>query len=190
MGTQNRTVVVVEPEKPENTGFIARLASNFDYSIRLVNPEFNLSEARKTAANAQEKLRNAEIYGTTEEAVEDLDYIVGTKPGRGRKVSGFPARRNSSIMIGRESSGLTNQELELCDTTVHIHTPGYPSLNQSHAAAIILHSLRDPDRPGPAEGQKQKIRELTSEKVYEAIISSNPTREKAGRIISELKDED
>ncbi len=47
-----RAVILVEPEKPENTGFIARLCENFEFELRIVNPQFNLSKARKTANNA------------------------------------------------------------------------------------------------------------------------------------------
>ncbi len=185
---EKRTVVLVEPEKPENTGFIARLALNYKYSLRVVNPGFNLSEARKTAKNAQEKLREAKIFGSTEDAVKDLDYVVGTKPGRGRKLSGFPARRNTSVMVGRESSGLSNEELELCDTVVHIHTPGYSSLNQSHAAAILLYGLRNPEGPGPLKKQKEKLKEVAPKTVYRKIIDSNPREEEVGEIIKELKE--
>ncbi len=184
---EKRNIVLVEPEKPENTGFIARLAYNYDYTLRVVNPDFNLSEARKTAKNAQEILRNAKIFDEVEEAVEDLEYVVGTKPGRGRKLSGFPARRNTSVMIGRESSGLSNNELELCDAVVHIHTPGYQSLNQSHAAAILLYGLRNPDKPGITGKQKEKLKEVASETVYETLVNANPSKDKVGRIIGDLK---
>jgi len=184
---EKRNIVLVEPEKPENTGFIARLAYNYDYNLRVVNPDFNLSEARKTAKNAQEILRNAKIFDKVEDAVEGLEYVVGTKPGRGRKLSGFPARRNTSVMIGRESSGLSNKELQLCDAVVHIHTPGYSSLNQSHAAAILLYGLRSPDEPGLTGKQKDKLEEVAPETVYETLLSANPTEEKVGRIIGELK---
>jgi len=50
------TAILVEPEIPENTGFIARLAANFDFSLRVVNPDFNLEEARKTAKKIRESL--------------------------------------------------------------------------------------------------------------------------------------
>ncbi|PSH00884.1 MAG: hypothetical protein BRC30_01170 [Nanohaloarchaea archaeon SW_7_46_7] len=34
-----KAVVLVEPEIPENTGFIARLADNYDAELRIVKPE-------------------------------------------------------------------------------------------------------------------------------------------------------
>jgi len=183
--------VIVEPEIPENTGFIARLAANFDFNLRIVNPGFNLEEARKTAKNAQGKLREAEIFDSVEDSVEDLDFVVGTKPGRGQKLGNFESRPNTSVMIGRESSGLSNQELELCDAVVQIETSGYSSLNQSHAAAVLLHSFQDKKegerKQGMTEGQKNKLEEYLSENILEAVIKSNPSKPEVDRMIGELK---
>ncbi len=185
------TAILVEPEIPENTGFIARLAANFDFSLRVVNPEFNLEEARKTAKNAQGKLRNAKIFDSVEEAVSDLDYVVGTKPGRGSALEEFETSHNTSVMIGRESSGLSNKELEFCDAVIHIQTAGYNSLNQSHAAGILFHqlqSLEDTGKEGITHGQIDKLEKLLPKSALEALIRSNPERKEAGRIIGDLKD--
>lgn len=186
------TAILVEPEIPENTGFIARLASNFDFSLRIVNPEFNLEEARKTAKNAQGKLRNAKIYDSVEKSVEDLDYVVGTKPDRGSSLTDFEPKENTSVMIGRESSGLSNRELELCDAVVHIGTTGYNSLNQSHAASILFHRFQDSgdQKQGMTNGQINQLENLLPESASEALISSNPDRKEVGRIIGDLKNKD
>jgi len=183
-----KKAVLVEPEIPENTGFVARLAANFYFQLRIVNPDFNLSEARKTAKNAQGKLREAEIYDSVKEAVEDLDFVVGTKPGRGQKLHRFTPRDNTSLMIGRESSGLTNEELEFCDAVVEIETSGYSSVNQSHAAAILFHKFNQSEGSGISSAQKSKLEEIAPPEVFEAVLRSNPTNQEAGRIIGELKD--
>ncbi len=187
-----KTAVIVEPEVPENTGFMARLAANFHFKLRLVNPGFNLKEARKTAKNAQDKLREAEIYETVEAAVDDLDFVVGTKPGKGVKLQEFEPHRNTAVMIGRESSGLTNEELALCDAVVEIETSAYESINQSHAAAILFHWFNFSETPGMEAGQKEKIGELLAERpeLREAVIRSGPSEKQAGRIISELRELD
>lgn len=184
-----RAVVVVEPENPENTGFIARLCGNFDFKLRIVNPDFNLEEARKTASRAQEKLRHARIFDSVEDAVEGLKYVVGTKPGKGAEVSQLEPHSNTSIMVGPESSGLTNEQLDLCDSVSYIDTSEYSSINQSHAAAILMYELREKDSEGMTGKQKQKIQELLdSTDLEDAIIRSNPSRDEAGRIIGEIKD--
>lgn len=181
------SIILVEPEIPENTGFTARLAANYRYSLRIVDPEFNLKKARKTAKNSQEKLRNAKIFSNVKEAVEDLEYVAGTKPGRGQPLENFEPKQNTSLMIGRESSGLTNKELELCDTVLHLNVPGYSSLNQSHATAILLHSLSTADKKeGMEEKQKQKIQELAPKNIAEKLVDANPSKNQAGKIIEEL----
>lgn len=183
-----KAVVIVEPEIPENTGFIARLAANFDYKLRIVNPDFNLEQARETASNAQEKLREARIFDSVQKAVKDLDFVVGTKPGRGQELQSLKPRKNTSIMLGRESNGLSNDELELCDATVYIETGEYESINQSHAASILMYSMNSrEEKEGLSKGQKRKIKELAPESVAEALIKLNPDNRKAGRLLEELR---
>lgn len=184
-----RKAVVVEPEKPGNLGFIARLCANFDFGLRVVKPCFNLEECRKTASSAQETLRNVEIFDTLEEAVEDLEYVVGTKPGRGQSCKSFSWRENSSIMIGRESKGLSNEELELCDSVVHIPVGGYESLNQSHAAGILLYEAFETGTDqGLSSGLKSRFKAEFEKEIAETIIEANPSDERAGKVYSQLLD--
>ncbi|WEL23519.1 RNA methyltransferase [Candidatus Nanohalovita haloferacivicina] len=184
-----KAVILVEPEIPQNTGSIARLAHNYDYQIRIVNPEFNLEKARKTAKNGQEKLRNAKIYDTVKEAVEDLEYVAGTKPGKGTGLKQFTPRKNTSIMIGRESSGLSNKELEMCDTVIHIETKKYNSLNQSHATAVIMHNLVETEEKGLNLDKKEYISSIVDSKILERLIlRANPSESEANQLIGEIKD--
>lgn len=182
-------IILVEPEIPENTGFIARLADNYSAELRIVNPDFQLEEARKTATNAQEKLRNTRIYDTVDEAVEDLNQVVGTKPGKGLPVKQFEPRENTSVMIGRESSGLSNEELDKCDAVIHIDVPGYSSLNQSHATAIILHEFSDSESDSINEQQKKTIEDHVGDgKVKDLILRGSPTQEEFNRMMGELSE--
>jgi len=184
-----KAVILVEPEIPENTGSIARLAHNYDYQIRVVDPGFNLEKARKTAKNGQEKLRNAKIYGTVEEAVEGLEYVVGTKPGKGVGLKEFTPRENTSIMIGRESSGLSNEELEMCDSVVHIETEDYDSINQSHATAIAMHSFAEASGEGLDLDKKEYISGIVDSGVLEKLIfRANPSESEANRLIGDLRE--
>jgi len=182
-----RKIILVEPEIPENTGFIARLSANFDYDIRIVNPDFNLAKARKTASSAQDKLREARIFDSVEEAVNDLDYVVGTKPGRGVSAKEFQPSEETSLMIGRESSGLTDEELELCETVLHIDTGKYPSINQSHASAILMHCFHSPNqKKSVREGQERALKDRLPGKVFSAVIDSNPSPDQVDSMLGEL----
>ena len=184
-----KAVVIVEPEIPENTGFIARLAENFGFELRIVNPDFNLEEAKKTASKAQKKLRTAKIFDSSQEAVEDLEYVVGTKPGKGISLGEFQPRENTSLMIGRESSGLTNDELDLCDAVVHIETGEYGSINQSHAAAILMHSFHfGSKKQGISSNQKEFLEEfIQTPLLKDLVLRSNPTEDELNHLIGQIK---
>lgn len=185
-----RSIVLVEPQIPENTGFIARLCSNYNYNLRLVNPEFNLSECRDTAVSAQDVIEKAEIFQSFEEGISDLDFVVGTKPKRGIAVEEFQPRENTSIVLGREDSGLSNEELDMCDAVVHLNVPGYSSLNLSHAAGILMHSFtRRKEWEGLKEGQTNYLKELVGDNIIsDILLRGSPTGKEFERLVGEIKD--
>lgn len=180
-----RSVILVRPETPENTGFIARLCENFGFSLRLVEPEFNLEDCRSTANNAQEILREASIFEDVEEAVSDLEFVVGTKPGKGIETREFSFRENHSIMFGPESVGLSNSELEKCDAIVHIDAD-YPSLNLSHAASIVMYEARKPEEEGVKSEALNIVEEKAGEKTKELISRGSPSESELKRMLGEL----
>ncbi|MDE1811083.1 MAG: hypothetical protein KGH66_03515, partial [Candidatus Micrarchaeota archaeon] len=51
-----------------------------------------------------------------------------------------------TLLIGREGTGLSKEELRMCDATIFIEASGeYPILNVSHALAIALYVLTRPE---------------------------------------------
>ena len=68
-----------------------------------------------------------------------------------------------------------------------IETSGYESINQSHAAAILFHKFNQSDTAGIDQGQKVKLKELAPQDIFEAVVEANPSKDKVGRIIGELK---
>lgn len=47
-----------------------------------------------------------------------------------------------AVVFGREDSGLTNEELRLCQRVLTLHSGSrYSSLNLSHAVAVVLHDM-------------------------------------------------
>ncbi|MFQ3308651.1 MAG: tRNA/rRNA methyltransferase [Candidatus Nanohaloarchaea archaeon] len=184
-----KAVVLIEPQIPENTGFIARLCSNYEYELRLVNPEFNLSECRDTAVNAQKVLEDATIFESLDKGIEDLDFVVGTKPGRGTSVDEFQPRENTSIVFGREDSGLSNEELEKCDAVIHLNVPGYSSLNLSHAAGIMMYSFTFREEGKNLDsGQIGFLKKLVGDNlISDLILRGSPTKEEFERVVGEIK---
>ncbi|WEU39652.1 MAG: RNA methyltransferase [Candidatus Odinarchaeum yellowstonii] len=155
---ENFRVVLVEPESSGNIGSIARLMKNFGLKhLVLVNPLAEVNEeCVNFAAHGADIINNVKIVETLEKALEDTDLIIGTtsisasdyNPIRTCLSSyelynlEFTQKNVVALVFGRESRGLSNEELNQCDFTVTIPAePAYPTLNISHAASIIFYEL-------------------------------------------------
>jgi len=150
-------IVLVEPQGPFNIGSVARIMKNMGLSeLVLVRPiDFRTDDAYKAAVGAKEILEKASVFNGLEEAVRDTNLVVGTtrRSGRLRRVYCsveelperiFPALNNGtvSILFGREESGLTNPETDICNLLVSIPADkNFPSLNLSHAVAVVCYTL-------------------------------------------------
>ena len=125
----------------------AKLAGLFPYRLELVNPKsFPDEEATALAAGADDVLDKAVIHRELREAVRDCVPVFGTSARQrniswpvltpaqaARQVAGFyNASAQIAIVFGRESSGLTNEELELCSNMISI--PSNPSFSSLKTA--------------------------------------------------------
>lgn len=169
-------VVVVEPVYQINMGYIARASKNFNIKrLSIVNPRCNYKgkEAIKYSKHARELLEGATVFKSIGDATKGT-FIVGTtaiwrKTGRAfynvytpeglLKLVKKNGIRKVSILIGRDNTGLTKDELAGCDANVFIPASDeYPALNISHALAIMLYVFSDtmhwkgqPSAPGYKE---------------------------------------
>jgi TrmH family RNA methyltransferase len=152
-------VVLVEPEKPGNIGAVARSMKNFNLSdLCIVNSKTPLTlEARAFAMHGYDVLTRAKKVKTLKQGLRNLDLVVGTSSivatsnsnlarvpvtpfELAQRVSAF--KGNMGILFGRESSGLSNEEVEACDFIVTIPANRkYNVLNISSAASIIFYEL-------------------------------------------------
>lgn len=156
-GLPNLIVVIVEPETPGNVGFTARVLANFGVStLRIVGTDPRQDEdARRFSVHALDILESAEIHTSLENAIEDTDvaWAATARSGRNHSVTRAvvplpelpdPASLDGQVALvfGRESSGLTNEEVLLCDLAFSIPTSkSYSSMNLSHAIAVTLYNL-------------------------------------------------
>ena len=151
-------VVLVEPKYGGNIGAVARAMANFDFKkLFLVNPCKLDEECFARAMHAQNILKNAKTFSSFNEAVSNLDYLVGTSSidskndkkhlrnpldldEFGKKI--FEVDGKVGLVFGREDYGLLNDELAACDIMVRIPTSeSYHSMNLSHAVSLVLFSL-------------------------------------------------
>ena len=174
-------MVLVEPSLPENVGAVARVMGNFGVNdLRLVRPcEYQSEAAARVATHSVPVLRAARVFPTLAEAVHDCREVIATS-ARSRdprqptiplpELSGrLPdASGRVALVFGRESRGLTAEELTHARLCVRIPTWGNaPAFNLSHAVAVVLYELAreggfgtvaavaPPARVGEIEGLKQ-----------------------------------
>jgi len=154
-------VVIVGIEGEINLGFIIRLCKNFEVDeLSLIKPQVNIwsEEVKRFAANGVDYLYSGrvKIYDHIEEALKDVgiaactsaivDISGGDVLRKAIELESFieiaKLYTNIAVVFGRESVGLTREEIAKCDVLVHIAAnPSYPVLNLSHAVAITLYKL-------------------------------------------------
>lgn len=153
------SIALVEPEKAGNIGAVARVMKNFGFrELILIDPRcYHLSkEAVDRASHAKDILKKAKIADISVIGSFDIAIATTSKLGTDYNIPRCPitpkqlaeklneAGRKSRIVIvfGRESHGLSNEEVNLCDFVVSIPSSSrYPALNLSHSAAIILYEI-------------------------------------------------
>ena len=183
-------VVLVEPEYEQNIGYCARVMKNFDFNeLYLVNPKVELGQETKMySKHAYDLITNARKVDSLEDAIKECSIVIGTTAIRS---FGRDVLRNSitpkqaakqlhdkkakvALLIGREGTGLSKEELEKCNIIIRIPSSEvYGTLNISHALAIILYEFR-------SHGLKDEI-DFISEN--ERKIINDSTR----RIIKNMK---
>ncbi|MDP1574440.1 MAG: RNA methyltransferase [Coxiellaceae bacterium] len=150
-------IVLVNTTHPGNIGAAARAIKAMGLSqLVLVSPEkFPHQDATFRAAGADDILENAIIVNTLSQALKGCEWVIGASV-RARKLARpiLDPREcaqkirdditgNVAIVFGRESSGLTNEELSLCHDQISIATnPDFSSLNVASAVQVIAYELR------------------------------------------------
>ncbi|HHH12679.1 MAG TPA: RNA methyltransferase [Thiolapillus brandeum] len=152
-------IVLVETSHGGNIGAVARAMKNMCLEeLALVRPQqFLTEEAAARASGADDLLQRARLFDSLEEALADCQLVIGAS-ARLRKVrwpqldprqcaqkvvAETAAGRRVALVFGRERTGLTNAELDLCHYLVHIPAnPEYSSLNLAMAVQVIAYELR------------------------------------------------
>lgn len=154
----NTRIVLVQTSHPGNIGGVARAMMNMGLSqLALVRPErFPHAEATARASGATGILSSAMVTNTLEEALAGCVRVYGAS-ARLRAVScptldartavgeslGWSQDNPVSFVFGRERSGLTNEELDLCHCQIQIPcNPQFASLNLAAAVQVVAYELR------------------------------------------------
>ncbi|MEF2522852.1 tRNA (cytosine(32)/uridine(32)-2'-O)-methyltransferase TrmJ [Vibrio mimicus] len=151
-------VVLVGTSHSGNIGSAARAMKVMGLSqMVLVDPQCQVdAQAIALAAGASEIALNAQIFTTLEAAVADCGLVVGTsarsrtldwpmlEPRQcGEKLIAEASQHTVAMVFGRERTGLTNDELQLCHYHVCVPAnPEYSSLNLAMAVQLLSYEVR------------------------------------------------
>ncbi len=149
--------ILIETSHPGNIGGAARAMKCMEFlNLDLVAPKlFPHEDALSRAAGAEDVLDRARVFTDTKHAVSDCIFVVGTTARErsiqwpleyprqaARKIVAQARNGPVAVLFGRERSGLTNDEVDLCHLLVRIPTGrNYASLNLASAVQIMAYEL-------------------------------------------------
>ena len=163
-------IVLVQPTHGGNIGGCARAMKNMGLTrLVLVAPqEFPSEQASARAAGADDVLAQAQVCSTLDEAIADCQHVLGTS-ARERRIA-WPmlapdqaarilveeaAQQEVAVLFGRERTGLTNDELDRCQTLVNIPAnPEFSSLNLACAVQVITYEIWRANEAGASVAPK------------------------------------
>ena len=150
-------IVLVETSHPGNIGGVARAMKNMSLQqLYLVTPRlFPHADATARSSGADDILAGAQVCDSLQQALAGCSVVFGASARRrtiswplvdaregGRMAVEGSATGEVAVVFGREHSGLTNEELELCNYLVHIPSNrDYSSLNLAAAVQVISYEI-------------------------------------------------
>lgn len=173
-------IVLVCTQHPGNIGSAARAIKTMGLSrLVLVGPERSDSvDSWALAAGADDVLAAALRFDTLAEAVADCRLVLGCtarsrrvaldemlpRDAAARTIREAAGGAEVALVFGRERTGLTNDELQLCHAAVHIPAnPEYSSLNLAAAVQVIAYELRLALLDMGTEGEARRVVETRRE---------------------------
>lgn len=151
-------IVLSHPSHPGNIGGTARAMKTMGLSrLVLINPEsFPDPVAQARASGADDILAAAQVVGSLQAALSETVFAVALTARR-RELSlpvadarsaaaqavAWTGQGGVALVFGNETSGLSNEEVSLCQLPVTVPTnPAFSSLNLAAAVQILCYELR------------------------------------------------
>jgi tRNA (cytidine32/uridine32-2'-O)-methyltransferase len=182
---RNIRFVMVETTHPGNIGAVARAMKTMGLSrLHLVRPRaLPNAEAVARASGADDLLASAQVHGDLVGALRGCRLTIGSSarlrtvewpllepPECAQRLLAEAGQGDVALVLGRESSGLTNEELALCHFLVHIPTDSaFSSLNVASAAQIFAYEIRHNLREGAGLHHEEAPRDLATAEAMESF---------------------
>lgn len=140
-------VILVQPEIPPNTGNVIRLCANTGAHLHLVRPlGFEIDDTRLRRAGLDyHEWQPVQVHDSLAQALiatgaaQERMFAMTTK---GSKLVGEIALQAGDVFVfGRETAGLSAEQLDLIGSSQRIRLPMLPeqrSLNLSNAVAVVV----------------------------------------------------
>ena len=125
--------------------------------LYLVNPkDFPSKHAQALACGAEDILKKATVATSLEVALKNINHVIGftarkrelTQPHKNvrdlsKQLINEASNNKIAIIFGNETNGLSNLELQHCQSLGFIDANSkYSSLNLAHAVQIVCHEIR------------------------------------------------
>ena len=197
---KNIRIILVNTSHPGNIGAAARAMKTMGLSsLYLVQPKlFPHAEATAMAAGADDILFRAVVVETLEEAIADCQLVLATSARSrarpwpmltpremGEKITS-EQHHDIALVFGRESSGLTNEELQLAHYHVQIPSvENFSSLNVAQAVQVLCYEIRVASLFCKEEGEPPLA--PTSDNIYPSAKSVEDFYQHLERLLIEIE---
>lgn len=184
-------VVCHQLRSPENLAAIARVMANFGLrELILSDPQTHEFRASgRVAVKADSVLEGLSVARDLDEALRDVVYAVGstsrgalkrftplTPEQAAERLAAHATRGKVALVLGGEKRGLSDDELARCHDVLVIPTDeAQPSMNLSHAAAVLLYlCTRQPvAAQEPTEGAPLALVQRLEVKLREGLLQAD-----------------
>ncbi len=173
-------IILVEPREAGNVGAAARVMKNFGFDdLRIVGEHPQLLPVSSWwASGADDLLERVQFVPTLAEALADAHVTVATTSMRGRttpvtftprtlaaKFASLGEDQTLALVFGREDSGLTREELMLCQHSVTIPTNDvFPTMNLAQSICVFCYELSQIE---PAPRPRELPDAATMERIHQ-----------------------
>ncbi len=177
-------IVLVETTHAGNIGAAARAMKNMGLAdLALVRPrEYQTHECYARASGADDIIDNASVHADLKSALEDASWVIGTSARlRSLRWPQYDAREAAAqigqhsqngqvaIVFGRESSGLTNDELARCSALLTIPAENdFSSLNLGAAVQVVCYEIMMASKGGQ-RAEQQNVDDSPNESQGNAV---------------------
>jgi len=167
MPTNAPAIILLNPQMGENIGATARAMMNFGLTdLRLVSPRDGWPNERAiaTASGALDKMPAPTVYESFEDSIHDLHFVLATtsrdrdmvkpiySPARASEIMSARTneRQKAAFVFGCERTGITNEDLSLCQGIINIPAnDDFASLNLAQAVLLIAYEWSTTNQKKP-----------------------------------------